>query len=174
VGAAGIVPRDDLRGRRDRYGNELGMTVVAVADELAAATELVRSKLSGVPAAVVRGLGHLVTEGDGPGAAVLIRSAAEDRFRLGTPEAMRAAVLARRDVREFTAEPVDPAAVREAITAALTASAPAYASPDRQAALRTGTPRPPWRFVLVESAAARDRLCEALPDDGPPRLAPLL
>ncbi|MFW6203379.1 MAG: coenzyme F420-0:L-glutamate ligase, partial [Actinomycetota bacterium] len=104
VGAAGVVARDDLRGQRDGYGNELGVTVVAQADEIAAATELVRSKLAGVPVAVVRGLDHLVTAGDGPGAGVLIRTAEEDRFRLGTPEAMRAAVLARRDVRAFTAE----------------------------------------------------------------------
>ncbi len=173
VGAAGVVARDDLRGRRDGYGNVLGVTVVALADELAAATELVRSKLAGVPVAVVRGLDHLVTAGDGPGAGVLIRTADEDRFRLGTPEAMRAAVFARRDVRAFTAEPVDPAAVRRAVAAALTAPRPAGADPQRRAR-GIGTTEPLWRFVLVESAAAREQLCDAVADGEPLQRAPLL
>ncbi len=148
VGAAGVTARDDLRGHTDGYGNELGVTVVAVADELAAATELVRTKLSGVPVAVVRGLAHVVTDDDGPGAAVLVRPADEDRFQLGTPEAMRAAVFERRDVTDFSGEPVDRAAVRRAVAAALTAPAP-----------HGGTP---WRFVLVETAATRQRLCDAM------------
>ncbi len=150
VGAAGVVVRDDLRGHTDAYGNELGVTVVAVADELAAATELVRTKLAAMPVAVVRGLDQLVTVDDGPGAAALIRPSGEDRFRLGTPEAMRAAVLARRDVPSFTAEPVDRDAVERAVGAALTASS---ANGGRS-----------WRFALVESAPARIRLCDVLLD----------
>ncbi len=88
IGCAGLEPAEDLRGRRDAYGNDLSMTVTAVADEIAAAGELVKGKLSGVPVAVVRGLGHLVTAADGPGSAVLVRPAAEDMFRLGTAEAV--------------------------------------------------------------------------------------
>ena len=56
VGVAGIEPLLDLRGRLDRVGHELRVTVIAVADEIAGAAELVMGKLDGVPAAVVRGL----------------------------------------------------------------------------------------------------------------------
>src|SRR5690606_1919628 len=68
IGAAGVRPLDDFRGRSDAYGNELSATVTALIDELAAAAELVKGKLAGVPVAVVRGLSGLVTPGDGPGA----------------------------------------------------------------------------------------------------------
>lgn len=56
IGAAGIKPLLDLRGKRDRVGYELHATVVAVADEIASAAELVMGKTAGVPAAIVRGL----------------------------------------------------------------------------------------------------------------------
>ncbi len=56
IGVAGLRPLLDLRGQHDRNGYELKATVVAVADEIAAAGELVRGKVAGVPAAVVRGL----------------------------------------------------------------------------------------------------------------------
>ena len=81
IGCAGLSPLDDWRGRADASGRELSATVIAVADEVAAAADLVRVKDSGVPAAVVRGLGHYVTTEDGPGAAALRRPPAEDLFR---------------------------------------------------------------------------------------------
>jgi coenzyme F420-0:L-glutamate ligase/coenzyme F420-1:gamma-L-glutamate ligase len=81
IGCAGIVPLDDWRGRTDRVGRELGATVVAIADEVVAAADLVRAKDAGMPAAVLRGLGELVTPEDGPGAAALRRPEAEDLFR---------------------------------------------------------------------------------------------
>ena len=56
IGAAGIVALLDLRGRRDRVGYELHATMIAVADEIAGAAELVMGKVDGIPAAVVRGL----------------------------------------------------------------------------------------------------------------------
>jgi coenzyme F420-0:L-glutamate ligase/coenzyme F420-1:gamma-L-glutamate ligase len=56
IGAAGVRPLLDLKGRRDRVGYELHATVIAVADELAGAAELVMGKTAGIPAAVIRGL----------------------------------------------------------------------------------------------------------------------
>ncbi len=56
IGVAGITPLVDWRGQVDSVGHELRTTVIAVADEIASAAELVMGKLEGVPAAVVRGL----------------------------------------------------------------------------------------------------------------------
>ena len=65
IGAAGVRVLDDLRGGTDAYGNPLSATVVATADELAAAGDLVKGKAAGLPVAVVRGLAHVVVEDDG-------------------------------------------------------------------------------------------------------------
>jgi coenzyme F420-0:L-glutamate ligase/coenzyme F420-1:gamma-L-glutamate ligase len=81
IGAAGLRPLDDWRGRRDRRGHELRASVIAVADAIAAAADLVRGKDSGEPVVIVRGLGEHVCEADGPGAAALIRRVEEDLFR---------------------------------------------------------------------------------------------
>jgi coenzyme F420-0:L-glutamate ligase/coenzyme F420-1:gamma-L-glutamate ligase len=81
IGCAGIAPLDDWRGRADTSGRELEATVIAIADEAAAAGGLVRDKTSGVPAAIVRGLDRFVTDDDGPGAAALRRPRDEDLFR---------------------------------------------------------------------------------------------
>lgn len=87
IGAAGIRVLDDLRGQVDAGGRRLDVTVAAAADEIAGAADLVKGKAAGLPVAIVRGLGHLVTDLDEPGAAAIIRPAAEDMFRLGTQEA---------------------------------------------------------------------------------------
>ena len=81
IGCAGINALDDWRGRSDRAGRELNATLIAVADELAAAADLARDKAAGVPVVRIRGAAHLVSAEDGPGAATLRRPAAEDLFR---------------------------------------------------------------------------------------------
>lgn len=81
IGCAGLAPLDDWRGRPDSSGRELEATLIAIADEAAAAADLVRDKASGVPAAIVRGLKRHVTAAHGPGAASLRRPSAEDLFR---------------------------------------------------------------------------------------------
>jgi coenzyme F420-0:L-glutamate ligase/coenzyme F420-1:gamma-L-glutamate ligase len=81
IGAAGLRVLDDWRGRRDREGRELTATLVAIADQVAAAADLARDKAAGVPACIVRGIGHHVTVEDGPGAAALRRPEGEDLFR---------------------------------------------------------------------------------------------
>jgi coenzyme F420-0:L-glutamate ligase/coenzyme F420-1:gamma-L-glutamate ligase len=81
IGCAGITPLDDWRGREDAAGRELEATLIAIADEAAAAADLIRDKASGIPAAIVRGLDRYVSADDGPGAGVLRRPRDEDLFR---------------------------------------------------------------------------------------------
>jgi len=80
IGVAGLAPLEDWRGRPDVAGRDLRATWIAVADEAAAAADLVRAKDSREPAVVVRGLGRHVTAEDGPGAVALLRPRAEDLF----------------------------------------------------------------------------------------------
>ncbi len=81
IGAAGLVPLDDWRGRQDSQGRELNATAIAVADAIAAAADLARAKDGGQPAVLLRGLDRFVTPADGPGALSLRRPPADDLFR---------------------------------------------------------------------------------------------
>ena len=81
VGAAGLLALDDWRGRHDARGRELSATAIAVADAVAGAADLVRTKDGDRPAVLVRGLARFVSEEDGAGAVALQRRLAEDLFR---------------------------------------------------------------------------------------------
>jgi coenzyme F420-0:L-glutamate ligase/coenzyme F420-1:gamma-L-glutamate ligase len=81
IGCAGLQPIDDWRGRTDATNRELKATAIAIADELAAAADLTRTKDGSLPLVLIRGADRHVTPDDGPGAAALIRPEAEDLFR---------------------------------------------------------------------------------------------
>ncbi|MFZ2528441.1 MAG: coenzyme F420-0:L-glutamate ligase [Rhodococcus sp. (in: high G+C Gram-positive bacteria)] len=151
IGAAGVPVLHGYAGSRDAQGNELLVTSVALADELAAAGDLVKGKLGGVPVAVVRGLEPI---DDGSTAQDLIRRGDEDLFWLGADEALeqgrREALLLRRSVRAFSAEPVDPEDLRDAVADALTAPAPHHTHP--------------VRFVWVRTEQVRRRLLDRMRD----------
>ncbi|WP_438853600.1 coenzyme F420-0:L-glutamate ligase [Agromyces sp. M3QZ16-3] len=96
IGAAGVRVLDDLRGTEDSAGKSLSVTMPCVADELAAAGDLLKGKSSGCPVAVVSGLGRLVGPIDLPGARSIVRPAERDLFRLGADEAMAQGMTAGR------------------------------------------------------------------------------
>ncbi len=98
LGAAGIEVVDDLRGSTDADGRLLRVTERCVADEIAAAADLVKGKSAGVPVAHIRGLGQYVHDGEPTsdatttGARDLVRTGPGDWFSLGQAEAVRAAL----------------------------------------------------------------------------------
>ncbi len=141
IGCAGLPALVDLRGGTDHHGRPLEATVVALADEVAAASGLVMGKAARVPAAVVRGV-----EADGPEApaAELVRPPEEDLFR----ESPLLSISARRSIRAFGSGEVPREAVEEAVRAACTAPAPHHSRP--------------WLFVALESDAAKRRLLSGM------------
>jgi coenzyme F420-0:L-glutamate ligase/coenzyme F420-1:gamma-L-glutamate ligase len=132
IGAAGLPVLHGYAGAVDIHGNELLVTEVAVADEIAAAADLVKGKLTGIPVAVVRGL--QLTD-DGSTGKDLLRPGEDDLFWLGTAESIelgrRQAQLLRRSVRHFTADSVPGQLIEEAVAEALTAPAPHHTRPVR-------------------------------------------
>jgi coenzyme F420-0:L-glutamate ligase/coenzyme F420-1:gamma-L-glutamate ligase len=78
IGVAGLAPLADYAGQQDGYGYTMHATLIAVADELAAAAELVMGKIDAVPVAVVRGYAYTPAEGS---ARELIRAPEKDLFR---------------------------------------------------------------------------------------------
>ena len=80
IGCAGVAAVVDLRGTEDALGRELHATEVAVADEIAAAAELVMGKAKGIPVAVVRGIDPAWLR-DGSVRGEVVRRPDEDLFR---------------------------------------------------------------------------------------------
>ena len=91
LGSAGVQVLDDLRGATDADGQPLTVTARAIADELAAAADLVKGKADGIPAAILRGTGWAGGEHT-DGAATLVRTGRDDWFGYGHAEAVRAAL----------------------------------------------------------------------------------
>lgn len=80
VGCAGLLPIEDLHGEVDAHGRELAATVSAIADQAAGTAALVRDKKGNDGVVVIRGLERYTTNDDGPGAASIQRSTAQDLF----------------------------------------------------------------------------------------------
>jgi coenzyme F420-0:L-glutamate ligase/coenzyme F420-1:gamma-L-glutamate ligase len=149
VGLAGMGALDDWRGRADGDGRLLEVTEVAVADEVAAAADLVKGKASRVPAALLRGVPR--PGGDGR-ARDLVRSPADDLFRTaGTAEDLLAFLEGGPAPAAFAPDPVDPAALDRATAPAAAVPVPggrrlqALPVPPaaRAAALAACSPTPP-------------------------------
>ena len=143
IGVAGMPAIVDLRGTPDHGGRLLDATVVALADQVAAAAGAVMGKAERIPAAVVRGLAW--NGGDGS-AHDLVRPADLDLFR----ESPMQALHARRTIRSFGDGTVPRSAVADAIAAACTAPAPHHTRP--------------WLFVALDGAPAKRALLAAIAD----------
>jgi coenzyme F420-0:L-glutamate ligase/coenzyme F420-1:gamma-L-glutamate ligase len=151
IGAAGLAVLHGYSGGADQHGNELLVTEIAIADEVAGAADLVKGKLTGIPVAVVRGL---TTGDDGSTGRTLVRPGTEDLFWLGTAEALelgrQQAQLLRRSVRRFADEPVPAQLLESAVAESLTAPAPHHTRP--------------VRFVWLQTDTVRTRLLDAMKD----------
>jgi coenzyme F420-0:L-glutamate ligase/coenzyme F420-1:gamma-L-glutamate ligase len=116
IGAAGIEVLDDLRGSADTFGHVLEVTVTAHADELAAAADLVKGKLSNRPVAVIRGFEVRRPETD-RGAKPLVRPSQDDMFSAGTRDARAQLVRDSAPVAAASREAPDRSAMQRAIDA---------------------------------------------------------
>ncbi len=141
IGCAGLPSLVDLRGTKDHAGRVLEATIVALADEVAAASGLVMAKAARIPAAIVRGI---VADAPPSPASELVRPPEEDLFR----ESPLLSISARRTIRSFGPGTVTREAVEEAVRAACTAPAPHHTRP--------------WRFVALGSEASKGRLLGAM------------
>ena len=141
IGCAGIPALVDLRGTADHHGRELEATVVALADEVAAASGLAMGKASRVPAALVRGVAF---DAATVPISQLVRPPEEDLFR----SSPLLSISERRTIRAFGAGDVPREAVEEAVRAACTAPAPHHTRP--------------WSFSAIWSPAAKRRLLGAI------------
>jgi dehydro coenzyme F420 reductase / coenzyme F420-0:L-glutamate ligase / coenzyme F420-1:gamma-L-glutamate ligase len=141
IGCAGFPALVDLRGTKDATGRVLEATVVAVADEVAAASGLAMGKADGIPAVVVRGIR---VEGALLPASALVRLPEEDLFR----ESPLQALASRYEATAFAPGEIPPGLVQEALLAAETA-------------LGTGDGQQPWILMEVSGGHTRARLAAA-------------
>lgn len=151
LGVSGMRPVRDERGATDLYGQVLDVTEAAVADALAGAADLVRSKASGTPFVLIRGLdpGLFDATVDAGGQA-LIRAPDRDLFRFGGPTAIEQGLIQRRTVRQFVAGQMVPDTIIEAaMRTAIQVSAPHHSQPWRFIALTDET-----RHTLLNQMAA--------------------
>lgn len=141
IGCAGLPALVDLRGTPDHHGRELEATVVALADEVAAASGLAMGKAARVPAALVRGVG---IDAEPSSASDIVRPPEEDLFR----SSPLLSISERRTIRSFGPGEVPGEAIEEAVRAACTAPAPHHTRP--------------WEFTAIWSPAAKRRLLGAI------------
>ncbi len=142
IGCAGLPALVDLRGGPDATGRVLEATVVALADEVAAAAGLVMGKAASIPVAVVRGIS--TSDATPSAASDIVRPPNEDLFR----ESPLRSISARRTIRSFGPGNVPEASLVEAVRAACTAPAPHHTRP--------------WLFVAITSATVKHRLLRAM------------
>jgi coenzyme F420-0:L-glutamate ligase/coenzyme F420-1:gamma-L-glutamate ligase len=141
IGVAGMPALVDLRGTPDHTGRPLDVTVLALADQVAAAAGIVMGKAARLPVAIVHGLTWEAPDGTG---ADLVRPPEEDLFR----ESPLQALHARRTIRTFGEGTVSRDAVAAAVEAACTAPAPHHTRP--------------WLFVGLDGAPAKRALLGAI------------
>ena len=153
IGAAGLTVLHGYAGSHDRHGNELIVTEIAVADEIAAAADLVKGKLTGIPVAVVRGLslaGRRVQRAHTAAAAARRTCSGSAPRRRSRSAAARPSCCAAR-CASSAPKPVAPELIEAAVAEALTAPAPHHTRP--------------VRFVWMQDPPTRLRA--AGPDEGP-------
>jgi coenzyme F420-0:L-glutamate ligase/coenzyme F420-1:gamma-L-glutamate ligase len=141
IGCAGLPAIVDLRGTQDDRGRPLEATIVALADEIAAASGLAMTKASRVPVVVLRGVTWDAPEAP---AQALVRGREDDLFR----ESPLESISTRRTIRSFGPGDVPREAVMGAIEAACTAPAPHHTRP--------------WRFTALESDPAKRAFLAAI------------
>jgi coenzyme F420-0:L-glutamate ligase/coenzyme F420-1:gamma-L-glutamate ligase len=157
IGAAGIEVLEDLRGSSDSFGHVLEVTVTAHADELAAAADLVKGKLSNLPVAVIRGF-EVRRPGNDRGAKPLVRPSADDMFSAGTRDAMSQLVRDSAPVTATSRPEPDRAAVQRAIDAVWAPAVKLDITEDARSVVAIGEP--------LDVGYALGRLMAALAAEG--------